>query len=91
MTEQTETWTEPRLPTAQEALTAFTGRTKGHMVVRAFVAYVSVALLLILGACSLPPPDPRYGPNAPHNALGQPVDPVYGTRLPGLSKCCGGP
>ena len=50
-----------------------------------------VALLLILGACSLPPPDPRYGPNAPHNALGQAVDPVYGTRLPGLSKCCGGP
>jgi hypothetical protein len=29
-----------------------------------------VALSLTLGACSLPPPDPRCGPDAPHDALG---------------------
>jgi hypothetical protein len=49
-----------------------------------------VASPIFLGACSLPPPDPRYGPNAPRNAFGQPVDPVYGTQLPGTWLCCGG-
>jgi hypothetical protein len=35
--------------------------------------------------------DPAYGPNAPRNAFGQPVDPVYGAQLPGTYLCCGGP
>jgi hypothetical protein len=44
--------------------------------------------LILLGACG--PVDPMYGPDAPKNAFGQPVHPIYGTQLPGTSACCGG-
>ena len=55
----------------------------------AWIAVVIAAPLLLLGGCSTPR-DPAYGPNASRNAFGQPVDPVYGTQLPGTYLCCGG-
>jgi hypothetical protein len=51
-------------------------------------AALAIAPLILLGACG--PTDPRYGPDAPKNGFAQPVDPVYGTQLPGTYMCCGG-
>jgi predicted small lipoprotein YifL len=53
------------------------------------VVAVVLAPLMLLGACG--PFDPMYGPDAPKNAFGQPVHPIYGTQLPGTSTCCGRP
>jgi predicted small lipoprotein YifL len=50
-------------------------------------AAVVLAPLVLLGACG--PVDPMYGPDAPKNAFGQPVHPIYGTQLPGTPACCG--
>jgi len=55
----------------------------------AWIAVIVAAPLVLGGGCSAPR-DPMYGPNAPHNAFGQPVDPIYGTQLPGTYLCCGG-
>jgi predicted small lipoprotein YifL len=51
-------------------------------------AALVAAPLMLLAACG--PTDPMYGPNAPKDAFGQPVHPVYGTPLPGTYSCCGG-
>jgi len=42
--------------------------------------------LLLLAACNLPPPTPTWGPNSPRNGASQPVDPVYGTSIPGYPQ-----
>jgi hypothetical protein len=54
----------------------------------AWIVLVVAAPLALLGGCSASH-DPMYGPDAPRNAYGQPVDPVYGTQLPGTYLCCG--
>jgi hypothetical protein len=38
----------------------------------------------LLGACN--DAHPLYGPDAPRNGAGMPVDPIYGTQLPGTAK-----
>jgi predicted small lipoprotein YifL len=53
-----------------------------------WTAMLVSAPLFVLGACG--PFDPMYGPDAPKNAFGQPVHPIYGTQLPGTAVCCGG-
>jgi hypothetical protein len=55
-----------------------------------WVAVIVAAPLVLIGGCSAAH-DPTYGPNAPRNGYGQPVDPVYGTQLPGTWVCCGRP
>ena len=45
---------------------------------------LTMAVLLaaaLLGACS--DTHPLYGPNSPRDGAGRPVDPIYGTPLPG--------
>jgi hypothetical protein len=41
---------------------------------------------LLLGACGLPPATPMWGPSSPRNGATQPVDPVYGTPIPGYPQ-----
>ena len=55
----------------------------------ALIAMLIAAPLLLLGGCSAPR-DPAYGANAPRNGFGQPVDPVYGTQLPGTTRAAAG-
>jgi len=38
-------------------------------------------LAIVLGGCSQA--TPAWGPGSPRNGAGQPVDPIYGTPLPG--------
>jgi hypothetical protein len=45
---------------------------------------MAIALPLLLGACN--DAHPLYGPDTPRNGAGMPVDPVYGTQLPGTAK-----
>ena len=52
-----------------------------------WAALMVAAPLVLIAGCSAPR-DPMYGPNAPRNGYGQPVDPVYGTQLPGTWLCC---
>jgi hypothetical protein len=40
-----------------------------------------LAAAILLGSCN--DAHPLYGPNSPRNGMGQPVDPIYGTPLPG--------
>jgi hypothetical protein len=40
-----------------------------------------LALALLLAACG--PTTPVYGPKSFRNGAGQPVDPIYGTPVPG--------
>lgn len=54
----------------------------------AWMALIVLAPLILTGGCSAPR-DASYGPDAPRNGFGQPVDPVYGTQLPGTYLCCG--
>lgn len=42
------------------------------------------ALPVLLSACT--PGAPLYGPDAPRNGAGLPVDSHYGTTLPGVYK-----
>jgi hypothetical protein len=56
----------------------------GRRARRAAVPLIGVALPLLLGACN--DAHPLYGPNSPRNGDGMPVDPVYGTQLPGTAK-----
>jgi hypothetical protein len=51
---------------------------------RAAGALVAIALPLLLGACN--DMHPLYGPDTPRNGDGMPVDPTYGTQLPGTAK-----
>jgi hypothetical protein len=43
------------------------------------IALAAVALLL--AGCQ--DATPQYGPNSPRDGMGRPVDPIYGTPLPG--------
>jgi hypothetical protein len=48
----------------------------------AFAALALAASSLWLGGCSTAP-DATAASDPPHNSLGQPVNPTYGTPLPG--------
>jgi len=51
----------------------------------AAVARLAALLLpLLFGACN--DAHPAYGPATPRNGAGMPVDPIYGTPLPGIPK-----
>lgn len=39
------------------------------------------ALVLVLGGCAAA--TPSFGPSSPRNGAGQPMDPIYGTPIPG--------
>lgn len=41
---------------------------------------LALCTLLLLAACAS---TPEYGPGTPRNGAGQPVDPTFGTPLPG--------
>lgn len=45
---------------------------------------ITVAMPLLLGGCN--DAHPLYGPDAPRNGANMPVDPIYGTPLPGTAK-----
>jgi hypothetical protein len=47
-----------------------------------------VATALLLGGCN--DAHPLYGPNTPRDGAGRPVDPIYGTPLPGTPSGNGG-
>jgi hypothetical protein len=51
---------------------------------RAAATLLAIVLPVLLGACN--DAHPLYGPNTPRNGDGMPVDPVYGTQLPGTAK-----
>jgi hypothetical protein len=44
---------------------------------------IASGLALLLAGCNLPPPTPMWGPDSPRNGALQPVDPAYGTPIPG--------
>ena len=46
------------------------------------------AAALLLAGCQ--DATPLYGPNSPHDGMGRPVDPIYGTPLPGTWGGTGG-
>lgn len=48
---------------------------------RALCVLIILGLAAMLGACG--DPDPLYGPGSPRDGAGRPVDPIYGTPLPG--------
>jgi hypothetical protein len=51
---------------------------------RAAMPLIAIVLPLLLGGCN--DAHPLYGPDTPRNGDGMPVDPVYGTQLPGTAK-----
>jgi hypothetical protein len=51
---------------------------------------IVIAASATLSACDLPPPTPMWGPGSPRNGALQPVDPVYGTPIPGYPTINGG-
>ncbi len=50
---------------------------QGRAITLAFAA-----ALLVLAGCTATE-GPLWGPNSPRNGANQPVDPVYGTPIPG--------
>ncbi|HUC69484.1 MAG TPA: hypothetical protein VMA53_28960 [Stellaceae bacterium] len=56
----------------------------GRGACRTAATLIAIALPLLLGGCN--DAHPLYGPNAPRNGDGMPVDPIYGTQLPGTAK-----
>jgi hypothetical protein len=66
-----------------EAPSAASGCAGGR-VPRAAAALIAIALPLLLAGCN--DAHPLYGPNTPRNGDGMPVDPTYGTQLPGTAK-----
>jgi hypothetical protein len=62
-------------------LTAAKAKRSGRPVMPiALAAGLCVAAMLLAG-CSAS--RPAWGPGTPRNGAGQPVDPIYGTPLPG--------
>jgi hypothetical protein len=59
-------------------------RSAGRRAARAAATLLAIALPFLLGACN--DAHPLYGPDTPRNGAGMPVDPVYGTQLPGTAK-----
>jgi hypothetical protein len=47
-----------------------------------------VALAMLLAGCG--DTQPLYGPETPRDGAGRPVDPIYGTSLPGTPAGNGG-
>jgi len=45
---------------------------------------MGLACSLLLGGCH--DAHPLYGPNTPRNSQGTPVDPIYGTPIPGAPQ-----
>ncbi len=45
--------------------------------------------IFLLGGCAATQ-GPAWGPNSPRNGASQPVDPVYGTPIPGYPTINGG-
>lgn len=56
----------------------------GRRAHRAAATLVAIALPLLLAGCN--DAHPLYGPDTPRNGAGMPVDPIYGTQLPGTAK-----
>lgn len=56
---------------------------------RAIPAAAALGAMLLLAGCA-PSTGPMWGPNSPRNGAGQPVDPVYGTPIPGYTTPYGG-
>ena len=57
-----------------------TAADQSPMMTPALVAGLCVAAML-LGGCDQA--RPAWGPGTPRNGAGQPIDPTYGTPLPG--------
>lgn len=58
-------------------------------VTRVLVAVALTVSVLALGACTATQ-GPLYGPNSPRNGALEPVDPIYGTPIPGYPSTTGG-
>jgi hypothetical protein len=52
------------------------------------MAVTLVGAVLLLAACG--DTTPLWGPNSPRNGAQQPVDPIYGTPIPGYPLINGG-
>lgn len=50
----------------------------------ATIAAAMLGVLAALGGCH--DAHPLYGPNTPRNGQGTPVDPIYGTPIPGAPE-----
>jgi hypothetical protein len=59
-----------------------------HLRRRGVIPGALAALVLLLAGCS--DATPLYGPNSPRDGMGRPVDPIYGTPLPGTWGGSGG-
>ena len=55
---------------------------------RAVTRTTLVAVAILLVGCN--DAHPLYGPDTPRDGAGRPVDPIYGTPLPGTSRGGGG-
>ena len=51
---------------------------------RAWLAVAVVSLAALLGGCAATQ-GPLFGPNSPRDGAGRPVDPIYGTPIPGYA------
>jgi hypothetical protein len=58
------------------------------MAAAATLIAFTAATSLVLGGCH--DAHPLYGPDTPRNGAGTPVDPVYGTPIPGAPEGNGG-
>jgi hypothetical protein len=57
------------------------------MPTRLALLVLSMAALSLAGCAGA---TPMWGPNSPRNGAGQPVDPIYGTPIPGYTTPYGG-
>lgn len=55
---------------------------------RAMIRTALAAVAVLLAGCT--DAHPLYGPNSPRDGAGRPVDPIYGTLLPGSPSGYGG-
>ena len=54
-------------------------------------AVIGLALsALTLAACGASQGPPLWGPDSPRNGANEPVDPIYGTPIPGYPSTTGG-
>jgi hypothetical protein len=54
-----------------------------------YAAVIALTALLTVAGCT-PTAGPLWTPETPRNGAGQPVDPVYGTPIPGYPAPNGG-
>ena len=57
---------------------------KTTLVRPALLAAGIVSVAMLLGGCSATQ-GPLFGPESPRDGAGRPVDPIYGTPLPGYA------